>query len=271
VKPVLVLCVCLAGCGSTAGGLVAFSASATGPADAVAGAPYEIQNAMGYHVVLTRARLHVGAVYLKKDPPLSGAQDTACIVPGINYVAEVFTSQNKANTDYYFDLLSPEKQAFSAIGEGVIPTDPNGSPVAAQAGEVWLNSGDINATDDRTTIFDVAGTADKDNVFFPFEAVVTIGSNRALPVQNPALPGAKPICKQRIVDQIEANVLPSNNGSLTLQIDPRAIFAGVDFATAQKVSDSPLKYTFADTREGSNSLFDGIRNKNAYTFTWTNP
>jgi hypothetical protein len=184
----------------------------------------------------------------------------------------VFTSQDPTQPDFYFDLLTPEKQRFAEMGEGIIPPlDAEGKPDAAKVGEVWLNTGDVNAPDDTTTVFDVAGTADKDNLVLPFEAQITIGKNRKEPVQNPALPGAKPICKARIVSPIDIHLLPSDGGTLLLRIDARAFFAPVDFSRAQKVSDAPLKYTFADTAEGSGALFDGMTVGTPYTFTWTNP
>ena len=45
-------------------------------------------NGLDYAVTLTRARLHVGAIYLNQSVPSSGSQETSCVLPDI-YVAQV--------------------------------------------------------------------------------------------------------------------------------------------------------------------------------------
>ncbi len=75
--------------GTTGSDLVTFDAAAAGPADATPGQGYAFTSGRGYQVVLTRARLHVGAVYLDKTCPTAGAQETGCILPGNTYVAQV--------------------------------------------------------------------------------------------------------------------------------------------------------------------------------------
>ncbi len=75
--------------GTTGGDQVTFSAVASGPAD-VSGGQLEFVNDRGWHVVLTHAVLHVGAIYLNQSIPVSGAQVTSCILNG-TYVAEVTT------------------------------------------------------------------------------------------------------------------------------------------------------------------------------------
>ena len=76
-----------AGCvQSTGGKIVSFDVAAGGPVD-VAGHTRSIDNGLGWHVALSTATLHVGAVYLNLTVPSSGAQATNCILPGI-YTAE---------------------------------------------------------------------------------------------------------------------------------------------------------------------------------------
>jgi hypothetical protein len=94
----------LAACvGSTGGDVIDFPAAAAGPKDAD-GAPLEFQTDRGWHVVLTKAKLHVGAIYLSSSQPVSGAQVTACVLPGA-YVAEITSGLD-------VDLLSPAPQRF---------------------------------------------------------------------------------------------------------------------------------------------------------------
>ena len=77
------------GGGTTGGERVTFRAVASGPPDATGG-PLEFDNAVGYHVTLERAVLHIGAVYLRQSIPISGAGDSPCIVPeSYVYVGQV--------------------------------------------------------------------------------------------------------------------------------------------------------------------------------------
>src|SRR5207245_11274119 len=104
---------------------------------AVATAPLSLDTSAGYHVSLTRALLHVGAVYLNESNPNPGAGPAPCVLPGI-YVAEVFGPVT-------VDLLSPLLQSFPALGEG--------TETAAKTAEVWLTGGDVNAQTDLTALF----------------------------------------------------------------------------------------------------------------------
>jgi hypothetical protein len=248
-----VLC---AGCVETTGGdMVTFHALAAGPADATS--PLEFKTG-GFAVTLRRARLHVGAVYLNESAPISVAQETSCLLPGL-YVAQV-----TALVDV--DLLSAEPVAFPELGRG------NSHP--AVSGEVWLSGGDVNASDDNTVILDIAGTASTDGVDWPFDGALTIGSNRAIAVKDPALPGSNPICKQRIVSPIPTDVTLADGGTLTLRIDPRGMFSNVDFSQLAEVQASPRLYRFADETDGQPNvnLYKGLRSRlGVYAFDWSAP
>src|SRR3954463_15637776 len=97
--------------GTTGGDLFTFTAAAAGPADADPGRPFTFTTGRGYQVTLTRAKVHLGAVYLNRAQPVSGAQATSCILPGI-YVAEVTQGVD-------VDALSPAPQAFPGEGEAI--------------------------------------------------------------------------------------------------------------------------------------------------------
>jgi len=242
------------GCvGSTGSDLVTFSTYASGPRDHAAGTPLELESGRGYHVSLTRARVHVGAVYLNRSLPISGAQATSCILPGI-YVA-----QNLGGLD--IDVLSPSPQRFPELG--------NGTADRALAAEVWLSGGDVNDEDDATTILDIAGTASKGAETYPFEGKITLGKNWRIPPSDVTTPGANPICKVRIVSPIPVSITPRNGGSLALEIDPTGWFANVDFAALPKTDDV---YRFADapTDPASKNLYLGLRASiGVYRFSWT--
>jgi hypothetical protein len=247
----------LGGCVETTGGdMVTFHAAAAGPADATT--PLAFQAGGGYAVSLRRARLHVGAMYLNESAPISVSQETSCLLPGL-YVAEVTASVD-------VDLLSPTPVAFPELGRGNSHT--------AISGEVWLSGGDVNASDDNTVILNIAGTASKDGLAWPFDGALTIGSNRAIVVKDPALPGSNPICKQRIVSPIPTDVTLSNGGTLTLRIDPRGMFSNVDFSQLDQVQASPPLFRFADETDGQPNvnLYKGLRSRlGVYTFEWSAP
>ncbi len=231
------------GCGGTTGSaLVTFSGEASGPSDSTGG-PLSFRTGAGADVTLTKARLHVGAVYLNQTVPASGAAAEPCISPGI-YVAELFGGVD-------VDLLSPEPVAFPSRGEGTATT--------ARTAEVWLVGGDVNASDDATHILEVEGNASQGGASYPFTAVVSIGANRKPQVSNTAMPGANPICHQRIVTPILVDVTPKPGGTLALQIDPRPMFAAVDFAKTSEVSNAPGTYEIPDTSSGAGgALFKGL-------------
>jgi len=257
----LLLVVCSAahvagvGCvGTTGGEHVSFRAAAAGPEDAANGT-LEFDNGRGFHVLLTRARLHIGALYLNQSVPSSGSQATSCILPGI-YVGEVLGALD-------VDALSPKPQAFPSRGDG--------TSFEAKAGELWLTGGDVDRIEDTTVILDAAGTADQNGAEYPFEARLTIGANRIIPSTNPAYPGANPICKQRIVSPIALDLTLREGGELLIRVDPRAWFAGVDFSTLQRVQDDPPLYRFVDsaTTPADISLYDGLHARTgAYRFIW---
>jgi hypothetical protein len=255
----LLLVACLPGLascvGTTGSDLFTFDAAASGPEDAEAGKPLSFTSGAGYAVVLDRARVHIGAVYLNKAFPISGAQSTSCVLPGI-YVAELTRGLD-------VDALSPEPQPFPSPGEAL--------EERALAGEVWLSGGDVHSLTDSTVILDVAGTAEKDGETYPFEGALTIGQNRATPVADPAQPGANPICKERIVSPIAVQLTPRKGGRLLLRIDPRRFFDNVDFSALDQASEAPPLYRFRDaTVEQPNvSLYAGLRSREGvYRFFW---
>jgi hypothetical protein len=236
--------------GTTGGALVAFDAQAGGAADVAPAQPFT--SGAGFTIELERARLHVGAVYLNENVPLSGAGESSCVLPGI-YVAQAFGPLD-------LDLLSPTVQPFPSRGAG--------SETLARTAEVWLLEGDIGRPDDQTVVLDVAGVAAKDGQRYPFRGVVTIGRNRERPSPSLATPGANPICRQRIVTPIAVRMTPIDGGVLTLRVDARRMFDGVDFTLA--TADAEGVYVIPDEKGGvSEQLFDGLRrNAGVYLFSF---
>jgi hypothetical protein len=262
--------VALCACGSTSGALVTFRAAAAGPADAVAGQPLTFSSspvgasgsATQYQVTLTRARLHIGAVYLNRSVPLSGAQAQSCVLNGI------YSGQVTSPLDV--DLLSPQPQAFSADGEGTADL--------SQTGEVWLFGTDPFASDDTTVIVDVAGTAAQGATSIAFTGQFTIGAKRLTPPSNPALPGQFPLCKQRIItEQLATPFKLAQGGTLLLRIDPRPWFANVDFAQLPFMDpanpDPAHRKFYGDGTAGvpDANFYQDLHTTSNYAFYWQSP
>jgi len=258
----------ITGCGGTTGSaLVTFSGEASGPSD-VTGGPLSFTTGIGADVTLSKAELHLGAVYWNQSVPSSGAAAGPCVSQG-TYVAELFGGLD-------VDLLSSSAVPFPNAGEG--------TETRARTAEVWLvgggtnangevSQGDVNTSDDSTVILAVEGTAVQAGSTYPFTAAVTIGANRTPNVTNPAMPGARPICHQRIVTPILVDLTPGNGGTLTLQIDPRPMFDAVDFSKATPVSSEPPLYQIPDTSDGpGGALFKGLTaNFGVYAFGFREP
>jgi hypothetical protein len=249
------LAISLAACTSSTGGqIVSFDVAAAGPADATGGSR-TFDNGLGWHVVLSKASLHIGAVYMNATVPTSGAQFTNCILPGL------YTAEELSGLDV--DVLSASPQPFPAKGEG---TDDE-----VKTGELWLTSGDINAGADPQVIAQIAGVASSATITKPFTATVTIGANRAIPSSDPAHPSAHPICKQRIVSPIAIDLAPRDGGRLLIRVDPAAWFANVDFSTVPSVSTTPPAFEIPDDNatDAGQNLFSGLRSAGSANYRFT--
>src|SRR5450432_2353704 len=215
------------GCvGQTGGQTVVFSVAAAGPTDASAGQLAFTSG--GFDVVLTQAKLHIGAVYLDQAAPVSGAQATDCYLTG-TYVAQETSALD-------VDLLNPAPQPFPALALGI--TEP-----PALVEQVWLTGGDVNAAAYTTPILVISGTAAQGAAAFPFTGTVTIGANHA--PASTASGGGNSICKQRIVSPIQDPVTIEKIGGLLLRVDPRPFFVDVDFSLLPSDA-STGGYVFSD-------------------------
>ena len=247
--------------GTTGSGIVSFEAYGAGLADlppdtSVRGLSFV--NGWGWSITLTRAKLHVGAIYLNRSVPVSGGQERQCFLPGV-YVAQVLSGIT-------IDTLSPELQRFPELGSGTADH--------AITAEVWLmGSGRrIDAQEDPTVILDVAGTASRGAESMRFEGTLTIGSNRRIPADAPERPGANPICAQRIVTPIPTSVTPTDGGALVLRVDPRPWFANVELGELAPVSpESDLRRIPDDSDPApASNLFGGLTSASpvTYRFEW---
>jgi hypothetical protein len=240
--------------GTTGSDLVTFRAFAAGPADAN-GQPLAFTNGHGWNITLTKATIHIGALYLNRSVPVSGGQERECFLPGV-YVAQVLEEVD-------VDVLSPSPQEFPGSGSG--------TEDRAVTGEVWLAGRRIDALDDRTTIADVAGTATRDGVSMRFEATITIGKNRVAASTDPARPGANPLCAERIVTPIATNVTPHGTGALLVRVDPRGWFSNVELGELEQVSAETDLRRFPDdnSNQPATNLYRGLRSASGvYTFEW---
>ena len=245
--------------GTTGSDVVSFKAFASGPADLSADTPargLSFVNGRGWSITLTRAKLRIGAVYLNRSVPVSGGQERECFLPGV-YVAQVLSGVT-------IDALSPALQPFPEAG--------NGTADHAVTGEVWLTGERIDAQEDRTVIADVAGTATRAGESMRFEGTITIGTNRRTVATDPARPGAKPLCAERIVTPIATSITPTDGGSLVVRVDPRAWFANVELGELLPVSPGTDLRRIPDDSESqpAANFYGGLRSASsgAYRFEW---
>jgi hypothetical protein len=253
----LALVLSLSGCvGSTGGESFSFEAFAKGP-EGADGAAYSFEK-RGYAITLTRAEVLVGAVYLNRAVPTSVSSDTSCTLAG-SYVSELLPG-------FVVNALSREFQAFSQPGRAT--SGP------ASTGEVWLNAKNINDPSDSSVVLDVAGTAERDAVTYPFQGKLTIGTNRLAPTR-PETPGAKPICKERVVSPIRVDIAPAPGGRLVLTVDPAGMFTNVDFSMLEPgtgTNDCPAGVYCFDDESGnkpSENLYNGLHaSSGVYELAW---
>ncbi len=257
----LVLALSSACIGTTGSDIVSFKAYASGPADLPPDTPargLSFVNGQKWSITLTRATVHIGAVYLNRSVPVSGGQERECFLPGV-YVAQVLSGVT-------IDALSPALQEFPGGGRGTADH--------AATGEVWLTGERIDAQDDRTPIAEVAGTATRGSETMRFEGTITIGANRRTPSTDPARPGTKPLCSERIVTPIATSITPTEGGSLVVRVDPRPWFANVDFgddALTPVSPESDLRRIPDDSEsQPALNLYTGLRSATlgAYRFEW---
>jgi hypothetical protein len=273
--PLLGACV-----GTTGGEVVDFSAYAAGPSDAT-GAPgtkhaYAFHSPYtGYDITLSTATLQIGAVYLDAAPCTGGSGVPSCVNESAQTVAQVSGgvagAYGQAMSGVLLDALSPDPQPFASGGTGIVQPG-----AAARSAEVWLAvpDGTTDAIDDTgagATVATIEGQAERGGQVYPFSATVTIGQNRAIPASNPALPGANPICQQRIVRPIclTPAIQPAAT-SLHVQVDPKAWFNNVDFSLLAEEGQSS-HYTIPDDDDDvtGNNLFQGIESSTGvYSFSF---
>jgi hypothetical protein len=167
------------------------------------------------------------------------------------------------------DLLSAVPQHF--------PADGDGTADLSQSAEVWLFGSDPFATSDTAVIAEVAGTAVGGGASLSFTGQFSTGQNFAVPPSNPALPGANPLCKKRIVTRLAVDFTLASGGTLLVRADPRVWFAQVDFAqipVADPANPDPTqrKFTNSRTDPADVAFFDnGLLASNAYAVNWQSP
>ena len=249
--------------GTTGGSLVTFPAAAAGIAGADASGALEFTSDEGWDVVLTKATLHVGAVYLDQSQPVSGSQGTTCILPS-SYVGQV-TPSLSATAGLDVNLLSATPQPFSVRGQGT--TLPE-----ALVGQLWLTGGDVNTVDDATPILVLAGTATKGGASISFSATITIASNRSASDPSGAA-GGDPICKERIVS-VPAGLYVETSGGLVVTVDPRQLFLNVNFSQLTTGPDGTYAFsddpTSSDYTAPSRNLYQNLHSAGSlYTFSWS--
>lgn len=243
--------IALAACGygTTGDALVSFDAYASG----VSGAdqPLMVKGQGGipaYSIRLTSASMYVGAVYFDESPPSTSFDAPVC------NTGDVYAAQVPGNV--LVNLLSTEPQEFSVYGSGSADT--------ARSWDLWLTDGDINQpnTLPTVTLTGVATLVADPTQTYSFGAIVTINPGesgagaRGMSSPEPSLPGAYPICKERILQLGGLDLTFYQGGTLDVTVDPRGWFqatGGIDFANLP-ASDSEVCQLDSDSDATYESL-----------------
>jgi hypothetical protein len=247
--------------GTTGYELVNFYAAARGPSDAVQGQPLSFVLDGQQNVTLTKATLHVGALYLTQSVPTSGGGPAPCVLPGT--YAGVFVGEVRGGGDV--DLLDPTPRFLSVTGQG--------STIPAATGQVWLTHGDVNAAGDPLPILTLQGRFDLDGTPTTFSAEITIdasGAPASAPSGSTLLPGEVQICKQRIVSGIPVDVTLAQAGTLVLAVDPRALLENAKLALLPQPPGCATDrcFTSDSTNQPSANLVANLKSVGPYRFEW---
>ena len=262
-----VLAASLSCTGTTGFDLVTFGAEASGASDAVAGQPYAFDVGSA-HVVLTRALLHVGALYFTQSVPTSGGGPAPCTLPGTYSGAFVGEVRGGATVD----LLNPSAQPLAVTGDG--------STIPAVSAQVWLTYGNVNASNDSSEsqpILTLEGSVASNGPTQSFSALLWIDPSRQPTPPPNSLPGEDPICLLRIVSGISVNITFAQGGTLLLRVDPKALFNNVDFAQLPTTGCDPsmpadLCFTNDESNQPSTNLFQNLVAAGpVYAFEWQPP
>ncbi|MBI5531070.1 MAG: hypothetical protein HY898_00040 [Deltaproteobacteria bacterium] len=204
-------------CGGTTGSDTFLFEAAAGGVERDPSQPFAFDETDGrgraWHVVLTRALLTVGPVYLNNAVLVSQAQETSCFRHGGRYVGEVLSTLQ-------VDALSPALTFFPSAGRGVADQ--------VRTAEVWL-FGDESNLDGTTPILDVAGTATSELGTFPFEGTVALTKDWLRPA-DPSSPGQNQLCEIRQATNIPAEFHTAYGGGLIVRIEPSRWFDKFDFS-----------------------------------------
>jgi hypothetical protein len=265
----LLLWLASSGCSptQTGGEVITFHAYATGPSGADGSLTFD--TGLGFHVELTQAAMHIGAVYLRLGQANPGSANASCVGD------TTYGLQVPGPVD--FNVLANTPQEFSVLGSATNDTD--------QSGEIWLVYGDINQVASTTptggppVIVAVLGVATRDAATYRFSGSLTIGENHLIPPPSVAQPGQNPICKQRIVAPIPLIIHPTIGGDLLLRVDPSQWFSAVDFSTLSPGEDGTT-LEIPDSSNGSGpdaatgrAFFTAVTGASAdtYQFSWIIP
>jgi hypothetical protein len=269
---------CVLSCNGTTGfELVQFYAAGRGFSGATKGQPYSFDTGAGVQVTLTRASLHVGALYLTQYVPQPGGDVQPCTLP--QTFEGAFVGEVLGDAD--IDLLDPAVQPIPVIGEG--------STIPASTGQVWLLhdsaiTGSTENGDDPLPVLTLEGTFADSSGAHTFSAGITIDTTRIV-ATNPGLPGEIQICQERIVSGIAAQLTLARAGTLVLGLDAARIFNGVRFtdlpsaaSLTGNASSACLQgtstercFTNDDTNPSSIAIFDNLQTTAPYQFEWHAP
>lgn len=229
----------------------------------------EFTNDFGWEVVLSRATMRLGPIYLNTVAPVRASR-------GFRLIREARADDSHLGNglivgevlgDVEVDLLSPSLTPFPVRGQ------VTGDEVRTAEIRFWPGAGIDPESPTTTPVLSVAGTARREGESIRFEGTLVLDQTW-LPNAAPGDRNFLTLADIRAVRGIPAPITAQEGGVLEVRVDPRRLFATANFA---QIRDNPRVPTNPDVRslvQGSGtdqvtrSLYDAVRSIRTYEIRW---
>lgn len=268
------------GCaGATGSKRFAFDAS-IGGIERDASAPFVFTTLTGWSVVLKRADVTLGPVYLNVVRPLTDAP--LGLLDLFVKPAWAHGEGHLAEGRIVGEVLG--QVTFSALSPGLVAFPVKGSVTEEQirTAEVWFfprPGVEVDRSKIDTVALDVEGEASRDGSSVRFRGKLVLDDTWQPDVTEGAR-GTSSIAELRKVRGIQAGFFPTEGGRLEVRFDVRRLFRGADFAA---LSASPVdadgtrrlvqaKTGTVTTDQVMRNLYQGLREASGtYSVRWRDP
>lgn len=233
-------------------------------------------NDFGWEIVLARASMHLGPVYLNTVAPVRAQRG----LRGLRLIREAHADESHLGNglvvgevlgDLDVDLLAPSLTPFPVRGQ------ITGDEVRTAEIRFWPGPNVDPESPSKTPVLSVAGTARREGESIRFEGNLVLDETW-LPNAQPGDRNFLTLTDIRAVRGIPAPITAEEGGALEVRVDPRRLFATANFA---QIRDNPRVPTNPDVRalvQGNGgatgtdqvmrSLFDAVRSIRTYEVRW---